>query len=104
MSEEVFRSPRKRGRIAVLLSVRGSNFLAIEQDARSASRMQGRMGDLLKTQGSRCQQGLQITLHIVEIDLAATAHKQTKGEVLLRAFEYWYRREGASVVTAAARA
>ena len=33
MSEEIFRSPRKRGRIAVLLSGRGSNFLSIEQAA-----------------------------------------------------------------------
>lgn len=33
MSEEIFRSPRKRGRIAVLLSGRGSNFLAIERAA-----------------------------------------------------------------------
>ncbi len=31
MSEDVFRSPRKRGRIAVFLSGRGSNFMAIHQ-------------------------------------------------------------------------
>ncbi|MBM3296429.1 MAG: phosphoribosylglycinamide formyltransferase [Candidatus Aminicenantes bacterium] len=29
MSEEVFRSPKKRGRVAVLLSGRGSNFMAL---------------------------------------------------------------------------
>ena len=29
MSEEVFLSPRKKGRIAVFLSGRGSNFVAI---------------------------------------------------------------------------
>lgn len=31
MSEDVFRSPRKRGRIAVFLSGRGSNFMAIHE-------------------------------------------------------------------------
>lgn len=34
MTEEVFRSPRKRGRIAVLLSGRGSNFMAIHDAIR----------------------------------------------------------------------
>jgi len=34
MTEEVFRSPKKRGRIAVLLSGRGSNFMAIHDTIR----------------------------------------------------------------------
>ncbi|MHB8095937.1 MAG: phosphoribosylglycinamide formyltransferase, partial [Candidatus Aminicenantales bacterium] len=34
MTEEVFRSPNKRGRIAVLLSGRGSNFMAIHDAIR----------------------------------------------------------------------
>lgn len=34
MTEEVFRSPKKRGRIAVLLSGRGSNFMAIHDAIR----------------------------------------------------------------------
>ena len=38
MSEEIFLSPRKRGRIAVLLSGRGSNFRAIH-DAAAAGRI-----------------------------------------------------------------
>jgi len=38
MSEEVFRSPRKHGRIMVLLSGRGSNFMAIA-DAVSAGKI-----------------------------------------------------------------
>jgi phosphoribosylglycinamide formyltransferase 1 len=38
MSEEIFHSPRKRGRIAVLLSGRGSNFRAIH-DALAAGRI-----------------------------------------------------------------
>lgn len=43
MSEEIFRSPRKRGRLAVLLSGRGSNFLSIEQAA-AAGRINAEIG------------------------------------------------------------
>ena len=35
MTEDVFRSPKKRGRIAVFLSGRGSNFMAIHEAIRS---------------------------------------------------------------------
>ncbi len=37
MDEVIFRSPRKRGRIAVFLSGRGSNFMAIREKVRDGS-------------------------------------------------------------------
>jgi phosphoribosylglycinamide formyltransferase 1 len=35
MNEEIFRSPRKTGRVAILLSGRGSNFMAIDEAIRA---------------------------------------------------------------------
>lgn len=46
MEEILFRSPRKKGRIAVLLSGRGSNFTAI-RDAVEAGRIDARIGLVL---------------------------------------------------------
>ncbi len=43
MSEEIFFSPKKRGRIMVLLSGRGSNFMAI-RDAVNAGRINAEIG------------------------------------------------------------